>query len=86
MTNPLLEKFRNSLSKINWKKLGNIVYYSAFGLFCAGILFLLVGVIIVGHPSAPAHENPINVLITLGLFLGAGVAIYTFRGGGGKKK
>ncbi len=86
MTNPLLEKFRKSLSKINWKKLGTIVFYSAFGLMCAGILFLFVGLVIVGHPSAPEYENPINALITLGIFLGAGITIYTFRGGGGKKR
>ncbi len=87
MTNPLLEKFRNSLSKINWRKLGIIVLYSVLGLFCAGVLFLFIGLLVVGRPSAPAYEeNPINVLITLGIFLTAGITIYTFRGGGGNKR
>ena len=87
MTNPLLEKFRNSLSKINWRKLGIIVLYSVLGLFCAVVLFLFIGLLVVGRPSAPAYEeNPINVLITLGIFLTAGITIYTFRGGGGNKR
>jgi uncharacterized membrane protein YbhN (UPF0104 family) len=87
MTNPLFEKIRKSLSKINWRKLGIIVLYSALGLTCAGILFLFIGLLVVGRPSAPAYEeNPINVLATLGIFLTAGIAIYTFRGGGGNNR
>jgi|GEM_PF-5313026 len=87
MTNPLFEKVRTSLSKINWKKLGTVVFYSALGLICAGILFLFIGLLVVGRPSAPEYEeNPINVLITLGIFLTAGITIYTFRGGGGNKR
>lgn len=74
------------MNKINWRKLGTIVLYSVLGLFCAGILFLLIGVLAAGRPSTPAHENPLNALLVLGLFLGAGITIYTFRGGGGKKR
>lgn len=86
MIHPLLEKFRSTLSKINWQNFVVLVLYSAFGIACAGILLLFVGVLIVGHPQPPPHENLGNALITLGTFLIAGIAIYTFRGGGCRKK
>lgn len=42
---------------------------------------LFIGLLIVGPPQPPARETPVNALITLGLFLCAGITIYTFRGG-----
>ncbi len=85
MKNQLLEKFHNSLSKINWKKLGLTVLYVTLGLVSGGILTLLAGVVFVGHPTSPSRQNPANMVITLVLFLGAGIVIYTFRGGRRKK-
>lgn len=86
MKNQLLQKFHSSLSKINWKKLGLTALYIMLGLVSGGILTLLAGVVFVGHPTMPARQNPANMVITLVLFLGAGLAIYTFRGGGRRKK
>ena len=76
------ERIRN----LNWKKIGTVALYVFLSVTSAGMVFLFLGVLYVGHPTAPDYENPRNALITLGIFLVAGVTIYTFRGGGCRKK
>ena len=56
------------------------------GLCAIFIGALFIGLLIVGPPQPPARETPANALITLGVFLAAGLTIYTFRGGGCRKK
>lgn len=78
----ILERIR----KWNWKKIGTVALYVILSLTGAGMLFLFLGVLYVGPPTAPDYENSRNAIITLELFLVAELTIYIFIGGCRKKK
>ncbi len=82
---PILGGRMNLSEHPKLQKAIQFIYRCIVGLCAIFIGAMFIGLLIVGPPEPPVRENFANVLITLGLFISAGLTIYTFRGGCRKK-